>query len=206
MARHAVASERTSCQMVALLRGINVGGNRKIPMASLCLAVEKAGFQDAQTYIQSGNLVFSAGRMSELEAASNLEAVIAESFGFAVDVIVRSAGQWRDYARRPPFPDAAKDRPNLLMLGLAKLPLASEAVAQLKAKAVDGERIKRVGDALWIDFVAGSGRSKISPALLCRATGSPVTLRNWNTVKMLEQMLAGSPTANRPAKRPSSKF
>jgi len=177
--------------MVALLRGINVGGHRKVPMAALCLAAEGAGFKDVKTYIQSGNLVFSAGRLSVAQTASRLEGAIEQRFGFAVDVIVRTEKQWQVYARSSPFPEAASDRPNLLMLGLAKMPLASAAAAYLRERAHSGERIKIVGDAIWIDFDASVGRSKLSPTVLDRAAGSAVTLRNWKTVTKLDEMLSG---------------
>lgn len=77
------------------------------------------------------------------------------------------------------------------MLGLAKERIASGATGLLKERVTNRERIKIVGDALWIDFGKSVGRSKLTPALLDRAAGSPVTLRNWKTVLKLDQMLNG---------------
>jgi uncharacterized protein (DUF1697 family) len=59
----------------------------------------------------------------------------------------------------------------------------------LRARAADGERIERVGDALWIHYPRGAGRSKLTPALFDRSAGSPVTARNWNTVLELAARL-----------------
>lgn len=176
-------------RMVALLRGINVGGNRKVPMADLRALVEAGGFGDVASYIQSGNVVFTAA--ADVAAVTvALEKAIAERFGFAVDVIVRTAEAWRPYAGDGPFPEARRDRPNHTMLCLAARPLKPDVAEALRARATLGERVEVLGDALWIDFAESLPRSKLSPAVLDRAAGSPVTARNWNTVLKLHAMLS----------------
>lgn len=175
--------------MVALLRGINAGGNRPVPMAALCAAAEADGLRGVRSYIQSGNLVFEAGRFAPEKAAAILEDCVHESFGFPVDVVVRTAAQWAVYAKAGPFPGAAKQRPALLQLALSKRPMNADAVAKVRARAVNGEKVKASGDALWIDFALSVGKSKITPAALDKAAGSPVTMRNWNTVLKLQEML-----------------
>lgn len=176
-------------KMVALLRGINVGGNRKILMPELCALATKVGLTEVRHYINSGNIVFDAGKLKPDQVVSLLEQAIEKHFGFQVDVIVRIATQWKKYAAGSPFPDAAKERPNLLMLGLCKDRCNTNIAAQLSERASQGERIEPVGDAIWVDFVAGIGKSKLTPAFFDKAAGSPVTMRNWNTVQKLEEML-----------------
>ncbi|HEX8654240.1 MAG TPA: DUF1697 domain-containing protein [Allosphingosinicella sp.] len=172
---------------VALLRAVNVGG-RKLPMAELRALCGELGWTDAATYIQSGNLVFSAeGEKAELEAA--LERGIAGRFRMDVPVVVRSAAAWRGYSRANPFPDVAAKEPNRLMLLLSKRPPAKDAEEAIAAKAVAGEQIRRAGDALWIHYPQGAGTSKLTPALIDRAVGSPATQRNHNTVLKIEEML-----------------
>lgn len=176
---------------LALLRGINVSGTRKIPMADLRELAEGLGLGDVKTYIQSGNLVFTASQpAAALEA--QLERAIHDRFGFAVDVLVRSAAQWPAYLRANPFPDAARDQPNLLMLALSKQPLRSEAVATLRQRAQNGERIEAAGEVLWVHYPSGVAASKLSPALFDRAAGSPVTARNFRTAQKLAEMLAAA--------------
>ena len=75
------------------------------------------------------------------------------------------------------------------MLALCGAPPNEDAVDLLLHRAADGERITRVGDALWIHYAGGAGRSKLSPAILDRAAGSPVTTRNWRTVLKLAEMV-----------------
>lgn len=175
--------------VVVLLRGINVGGKRKVPMADLRRTLEAAGCTDVTTYIQSGNAVCRAEGTSEVIEA-RLEAAIATAFGFHVDTLVRTAGQWARYVSTASFPDAASARPNLLHLALARRPLPAAAHEQLAARCTGGERIAVLNDALWIDFADGVARSKLTPAVLDRTAGSPVTARNWRTVASLQALLA----------------
>mgnify|MGYP002372376888 CR=1 FL=1 len=84
--------------MVALLRGINVGGNRKVPMADLRALGESLGLKSVATYIQSGNLVCVSSLTPE-EVEAGLERAIEKHFGFEVPVIVRTGDQWAAYAR-----------------------------------------------------------------------------------------------------------
>ena len=176
-------------KMVALLRGINVGGNRKVPMPKLIEIVKNAGFTEVQTYINSGNLVFEVKKIKPELVALKLEKVIENEFKFKVDVIVRTKAQWKKYSVCSPFPAAESIRPNMLHLGLAKNPLNENIAQSLDEKARNGEKIKVIGDAIWIDFAKSVGNSKLSPVALDKAAGSSVTMRNWNTVLKLDRML-----------------
>ncbi|MDG0816251.1 DUF1697 domain-containing protein [Bdellovibrio svalbardensis] len=177
-------------KMVALLRGINVGGNRKVPMKELHSIAVKAGLQQVKTYINSGNLIFEVDKLSAADTTVLLEKAIQKHFGFAVDVVVRTEKQWKTYASKEPFTDAAKSRPNLLMIGLSKLPLPANIDSILSERAAANERIKIINDAIWIDFADGVARSKLTPTWINKAAGSPVTMRNWKTVMKLNEMLA----------------
>lgn len=175
---------------VALLRGINVGGHHKVPMAELRALCESTGLRDVRSYIQSGNLVFAcAGKAPAV--AKKLEAAIASRFGFAIDVIVRAASQWPVYVQGNPLREASARAPNLVMLGLSKLPPNKGALAALRQRAAANERIEAVGDALWFHFADGVGKSRLSSALIDRAVGSTVTVRNWRTVLELQKLLGG---------------
>ena len=176
-------------RFVALLRGINVGGRNSIPMLelrSLCLNLRWA---DVHTYIQSGNVIFrAAAPAATLEG--ELEQAIERRFGLSVPVMVRAAADWTRYFGSNPFPEASASEPNLVMLALAKAPPKGGAVQGLQERATSGERIVQAGDALWIHYAGGAGRSKLSPAVLDRLVGSPVTTRNWRTVIKLKELAA----------------
>jgi uncharacterized protein (DUF1697 family) len=172
---------------IALLRGINVGGHKTIPMSDLRALAAEIGWDHAQTYIQSGNLVFAAsGRASVLE--TQLEQAIEGHFQLSVPVIVRAAADWARYAEDNPFPEAVKSGPNHVLLALCKAPPRPGAAFALQERADGGERVVQAGDALWIHFAGGIGRSKLSPAVLDRIAGSPVTARNWTTVLKLRDL------------------
>ena len=173
---------------VVLLRGINVGGHKRVPMQELRVLASQVGCTEVLSYIQSGNLVLlSTASASVLE--SSLERSIAEHFGFEVEAIARRGEDWLAYAQGTPYPAVETERPHLLLLGLAKRPLARGAKAAIGQRAIAGEQVEVVGDAIWIDYVGGSARSKVTPSVLDRAAGSTVTTRNWRTVLKLAEMV-----------------
>lgn len=179
---------------IGLLRGINVSGHHKIPMTELRSMCAAIGFSHVQTYIQSGNLVFStSGNPATIE--SELEHAIARHFHFQIPVIVRKAADWSACITGNPFPKASREEPNRVMLALAKASPKPEAASELRDRAVNGERVAQVGEALWIHFAEGVAGSKLSPSLLDRLVGSSVTMRNWRTVLKLGE-LAGLPIQN----------
>lgn len=174
-------------KMVALLRAVNVGG-RKLPMAELRALLGELGWRDVATYIQSGNIVFSADEEPEaLEAA--LEALIEKNFGYKAPAIIRTQDQWARYLAANPFPIAASDEPHRLVMLLSKAPPVETAEATIQTRAMQGERAKRAGDAIWIHYPAGQADTKLSPTVIDRAIGSTATGRNYRSVVALLDML-----------------
>lgn len=173
---------------IALLRGVNVGGRNMVPMAGLRELCTGLGWADVRTYVQSGNVVFRAAAAART-LETQLERALVRQFELSVAVIVRSAADWQSYVDANPFEAESQREPNLVMLALAKRRPDADAVALLEARAT-GERIARTGDALWIHYANGAGRSKLTPGLLDRSVGSPVTTRNWRTVLKLRELAA----------------
>lgn len=168
---------------IALLKGINLG-KRQVPMAALRELAAGIGLNAPQTYVASGNLLFDSPMpAAEVEAA--LEAALATRFGFGVDVVVRSAAQWRDYRAGNPFTQQSEQSPNLVMLSVGKQPATDEDAERLRTRAEGEERVERVGDVLWFYFANGAGRSKLG---LAPAKGVWTT-RNWRTVVKLDELL-----------------
>jgi uncharacterized protein (DUF1697 family) len=173
--------------MVALLRAVNVGG-RKLPMAEFRTQVATLGWANVATHIQSGNVVFDAD-WSPADAEAALETLISKAHGYAAPAIVRTRAQWAGYPESNPFPEAARDTPNYLLMLISKQPPRANAAETIQARATAGEQVRQVGDALWIHFPQGSGTSKLTPALIDKAIGSPATSRNYRTVCTLLDML-----------------
>ena len=181
------AGARRAGVHIALLRGINVGGHKKVPMADLRALCAALGWRDVATYIQSGNVVFAA-RGAPAALAAALQRAIEQRFAFAVPVIVRTAAEWLLLCDGAPFGDAAAARPNLLHAALAMSPAQASAAAALQPYCGAGERVAVHRGNLWIDYCSGVARSKLTPAVLDRAVGAPVTARNWRTVQQLATM------------------
>lgn len=176
-------------KFAALLRGINVGGHCKVPMAGLRALAEELGWRDVRTYIQSGNLLFEAkGKANALEAA--LEKALDKAFGFKPAVIVRSAADWRALAEANPFPKESEAEPNRVLVGLSKLRPKQGAADVLQERAAAGETVREAGGALWFHYPNGVGTSKLTPSLIDRLVGSPLTARNWRTFLKLREMMS----------------
>lgn len=183
-------------RVVVLLRGVNVSGHKRVPMALLRELAAEAGLSRIQTYINSGNVVATAPWKNARAAAAGalaLEAQIAglldERLGFSVPVVVRTGDVWARYVAAPPFAEAIAERPALVMLGVSQRPLAAGALELLRSRAGPQERVEQHQGALVLDYAAGSARSKLTPTLLDRAAGSPVTTRNWRSVVKLHELL-----------------
>ncbi len=172
--------------LIALIRGINVGSTRKLPMAELRAACAEAGLGAVQTYIRSGNLVLDGDDPAATEAA--LEKLIADRFGIDVPVVVRTAAQWAALIEACPFPAESERAPQYLHLLVCKARPVDGAVEALTARAQHGETIARWGGDLAIHFAGGVGPSKLVPTLIDRLIGAPATARNWKTVQALDAM------------------
>jgi uncharacterized protein (DUF1697 family) len=169
---------------VALLRGINLG-RRQVPMAELRALATALGLEKVRTYVASGNLLFESGQgAAALEKA--LEEAIAERFGFPVEVILRSAAQWRAIAAANPMPDETARAPSKVMMTIGKQTPTAADLAVLRDRASPDERVEQAGEALWFWFGEGAGRSKLP----MHPPGKGVwTTRNARTVATLQEML-----------------
>ncbi|MCK8681037.1 DUF1697 domain-containing protein [Streptomyces lichenis] len=176
-----------------LLRGINVGGHKKLPMADLRALLTTLGHTEVSTYLQSGNAVFtSASAEGEDALATRIEEAVQERFGFRADCLVRSAPYLRAIADDCPFPAAGLE-PRQLHVTYFSDPVAPARFAALDTAAFAPEDF-RLGDrALYLYAPDGLGRSKLAEALARPALlrGLTATTRNWNTVVKLAELTGG---------------
>ncbi|MET8899835.1 DUF1697 domain-containing protein [Streptomyces sp. NPDC004538] len=173
----------------ALLRGVNVGGARKLPMADLRALLTDLGHDAVRTYLQSGQAVFAAAHGDEESLAAELAGAIEKRFGFAVDVIVRDHAYLKAVAEACPFP-AAELEAKQVHVTYFSAPVDAERFAAVDGPAFLPEEF-RLGDrALYLYAPDGLGRSKLAEALARpRVTkGVVATTRNWNTVVKLVEM------------------
>ncbi|MFK0280980.1 DUF1697 domain-containing protein [Streptomyces sp. NPDC090499] len=175
----------------ALLRGINVGGNKKLPMAELRALMTGLGYDSVQTYLQSGQAVFSTARGDAESLAAELAGAIEERFGFSVDVLVRDHAYLKAVEADCPFP-AAELAAKQLHVTYLSAPVKAERYADIDPAAHLPEEF-RLGDrALYLYAPDGLGRSKLAEALSRPRIhkGLTATTRNWNTVVKLVELTA----------------
>lgn len=174
---------------VALLRAVNVG-KRKVPMADLRALCAELGFEDARTYVASGNVVFTAKEPAG-QVEERLEAALEKRFGFKVEVVVRASRRIAAALEHNPFAQASESEPARVMLLFAKRPPAKDAAEKIMERARGGEKVVAVGETLWFHFPDGLADSKLAPAFIDKCVGSPATSRNIRTVRTLAQMAQG---------------
>ncbi|MFJ4713941.1 DUF1697 domain-containing protein [Streptomyces sp. NPDC088785] len=178
----------------ALLRGINVGGNKKVPMARLRALVEGLGHHDVTTYLQSGNVTFTAEGGEEEPLAAAIAQAVADTFGFPVDVLVRDHAYLAAVRDACPFPAAELEAKQLHVTYLSRTP-DPERYAGIDRAAHVPEDF-RLGDrALYLYAPDGLGRSKLAEQLARPAVqkGLIATSRNWNTVERLVELTRPAP-------------
>lgn len=167
-----------------LLRGINVGGHNRVPMADLRAALTDAGFADVTTSLASGNVVVSAPRCD----ASDVSAIVAERFGLDVAVMVRSAEQLRHAVAANPFPDAV-DEPRQLMCAFTSSPVGADVLDGFDHERYAPDRVAVGSGELFAHYPGGMARSRLTNAVLDEVAGGPTTTRNWNTVRKLVELV-----------------
>jgi uncharacterized protein (DUF1697 family) len=170
---------------VALLRGINLGGKGKVPMADLRSLVEGCGFHDVRTYIQSGNVVFTApGRRSADAVAKVLEQALAERYPFAPQVVVRTRKQLEAVAAGNPFLERGEDEGAQHVVCFPSS--ARPSIDPDLDRYAPEEAIVR-GHEVYLHLPNGIGTSKLA-ADLARKHKANGTARNWRTVTKLVEL------------------
>ena len=180
---------------VALLRAVNVGGSKKIPMSDLRDLASAVGWSNAQTLLQSGSLVFPGARGGATTIERALAAAAKERLGIETDIFVRTAEEWHALATaKHPFAREAKSDPSHLVVVVLKDAPTRAAVAALEAAIVEGgrgrERVAARGRELYVYYPDGIGDSKLTIAVVEKKLATRGTARNWNTVTKLEALLS----------------
>ncbi|MFC7302913.1 DUF1697 domain-containing protein [Streptomyces monticola] len=173
----------------ALLRGINVGGHKKLPMAELRTLLTGLGHGDVRTHLQSGNAVFTSASGDEDTLAAELGKAIERHFGFQVDCLVRSGAYLRAVADACPYPAATLEGKQLHVTYFSE-PVGPERFAAVDPSAYAPEGFALGDRALYLYAPEGLGRSKLAEALARPGLlkGVVATSRNWNTVTKLVEL------------------
>ena len=167
----------------ALLRGINVGKNKRIARSDLKALVSGLGHGGVRTHLNSGNVVFTAGERSSDDLAREIEAAIASTLGMEVAVVVRSGEELRRIVEDNPFPQAAADHTTLHVAFLGEAPGPDE-VAALASRDKGDDDYRVAGADVYLHYP-----NKITGAVFTLDGLEVVaTSRNWRTVTRLADM------------------
>ena len=165
---------------VALLRAVNVGGTGKLPMTELKAMCVDAGFADVQTYIASGNVVFSS-KLGAPKVKAALEKRLQAYAGKPVGVVVRSADEIAAVLKANPFPKAP---PNFTVAIFLDEPPPKDALKDIKGQ--QDEQVRLGKREIYVAYGSGMGRSKLKIPAATKGTA-----RNINTIAKLAELAAG---------------
>ena len=172
-----------------MLRGINLGPARRVPMAELRQLLGDAGFANVETYVQSGNIALdSIAKRGALER--ELGALIEQRFGFEVPVIARDRAELEAVVALDPLGEVA-DNPKRYQVSFLSEQLAPETIERLQALTDESERLAVHGREIYAWHPGGVARSKLWNTLAGNGLGVTATARNWTTVCKLLEMAGG---------------
>ena len=172
---------------VALLRGINVGGKNLLPMTDLARLFEEAGCAEARTYIQSGNVFFTANRARAEKLPGLIASGIEDRFGYRIPVLLRTVAELGETIRHNPFLEAGAPENWLHLLFLAKQPDAGR-VATLDPLRSPPDAFAVRGREIYLQCPNGVGNSKLTNAYFDSRLATIGTGRNWRTVLKLFEL------------------
>lgn len=173
---------------VALLRGINVGGNNLLPMKALQAELEALGATQVKTYIQSGNVVFQHAMEEAAPLAEQLTLAIQTRFGFAPRVLLLPQQPFLPALVNNPFP-AAEAEPKTLHLWFLAEPAAAPNLERLRELQKESEAWHLTDRVFYLHAPEGIGRSKLAEQVE-KCLGVPATARNWRTATKIRELLA----------------
>jgi uncharacterized protein (DUF1697 family) len=173
---------------VALMRGINVGGKNMLPMKELAAMFAAAGGSDVSTYIQSGNVLFSADDAVAAKLPDAVRKKIAARFGFEIPIVVRSQREWAKVASAHPFAGDGVDLSILAVMFLADKPTA-RSIAALDAQRSPPDVFLVRGREIFVRCPTGFAKTKLTNAWFDGKLATVSTARNWRTVQKLDELL-----------------
>jgi uncharacterized protein (DUF1697 family) len=171
---------------IALLRGINVGGNNMLPMKELKTLLEKEGCRDVTTYIQSGNVILCSPVTAPEPLATRISAAVSKKYGFEPRVLLLTRDELQKAAKGNPFPQAADNPKSVHLFFLAAAPKAPN-LKRLEEIKIESEQFALKERTFYLYTPEGFGTSKLASRVE-QHLGVQATARNWRTVTTLLEL------------------
>jgi uncharacterized protein (DUF1697 family) len=175
---------------IAMLRGINIGPHKRMKMEKLRASCEALGCEQVKTYIQSGNVVLQAAKLSASSLTRKMQQRIVADFGFSSEVILRTREELQKIViRNPLLKEEGLDPSKLHVVFLSEAP-AAEAIKKLETLTLAPDRVRHSGKEIYFYFPNGVSGSSLWKHNLDRVLSVTATMRNWRTICTLDQMAA----------------
>ncbi|MBT8394848.1 MAG: DUF1697 domain-containing protein [Flavobacteriaceae bacterium] len=170
---------------IALLRGINVGGHKKILMADLRRFFEKLNFKNVKTYIQSGNVIFQSNEEKIEVLESKIKGQILNEYGFEVSVLVKTHSEIEDILNICPFKEGKKDKSYFIVLHSNPDKKLVNSTMEIK---YPNEEFHIINSCVYIYYSLGSGKAKCGTNFFEKKLKVSATARNYNTLNKLVEL------------------
>ena len=180
-----------------MLRAVNVGGHAKIKMKALRALYASLKFENPQTYVQSGNVVFRTSERNLETLAKRIQKAIEKKFGCCPEVILRTTEELRAVVAKNPFAKRANVEPGKLLVTFLTSDPGDAARQNLVGQNFQPEELHAVGRELYIYFPNGAGKSKLPWAKIDKILQTRGTGRNWNSVTKLLELAEGMETGRK---------
>lgn len=174
---------------VGLLYSIVIDARRRVVMSDLRAIAENLGYSNVRTLVSSGNLVFETAETAVPAIEQALEGAFARFYGKQVDIIVKSADEFRRLVAANPFPEDSEAAPDRVSIRIMRDPLRPGLTDFFRPYQTAGERIALIDGHVWASFPGQISQSKLAGQLTPQRMGGIGTARNWNTVRRLGEML-----------------
>jgi len=174
---------------ITLLKGINVGGHKKVPMADLREMLSKSGFENVQTYIQSGNVILQSSKNNISEIENNIQKSILDHFGFEVSVLVMTRQEFKRIFDDSPFKKEEEKASYFIMLHDTP---DTNLVKVASEKVYEDEEYKIIKNCIYYYSAKGFGQAKFNANFFELKLKTFATARNYNTMVKLLSLSADS--------------
>ncbi len=173
---------------LVLLRGINVSGHNMIKMDLLKKALESIGFENVETYVQSGNVFVDTAEESAAKVGFQIKQEIFKTFGHDVPVIVLAAADLEAcFANNPFLKEKELDTKKIYVAFVSK-ELRSDSINDLKSSQFKPDEAIIDGSRIFIKYAVGAGKTRLDQKYIEKKLNLTATIRNWNTVTQLLKM------------------
>jgi len=173
---------------ISILRGINVSGQKKIKMVDLKTLYKKIGFQDIQTYIQSGNVIFNSEQTDKKGIIEKIEEKISKQYGFTIPVRLLEIQELKEVFSNNPFLNNRNEDINKLHVTFLKEEPKSEYVKEITIIQSASDEFILKGKTIYVFCPNGYGRTKLTNTFFEKKLKTTATTRNWKTIGKLVEL------------------